>query len=105
MAESKSKWFALFIKAHSEKMRKFDLNPIKSLAVISECRHACRTSRHHAAVLAQISTRLRKAGDFRGRVVPSRLWWRFSPPLFRSSPSAFVAAPRWNLSLLPCDIR
>ena len=56
-------------------------------------------------VLAQISTRLRKAGDFRGPVVPSRLWWRFSPPLFRSSPSAFVAAPRWNLSLLPCDIR
>jgi ATP-dependent Lon protease len=59
----------------------------------------------HLAVLAQISTRLRKAGDFRGPVVPSRLWWRLSPPLFRSSPSAFVAAPRWNLRLLPCAIK
>ncbi len=43
MAESKSKWFTLFIKAHSEKMRKFDLNPIKRLAVISELPE--RTSR------------------------------------------------------------
>jgi hypothetical protein len=40
MAESKSKWFALFVNAHSEKMLKFDLNPIKRLAVISECRDA-----------------------------------------------------------------
>ena len=31
MAESKSKWFALFVNAHSEKMLKFDLNPIKRL--------------------------------------------------------------------------
>ena len=31
----------------------------------------------HFPVPAQISTRLRKAGDFRGPVVPSRLWWRF----------------------------
>jgi hypothetical protein len=38
MAESKSKWFALFVKTHSEKMREFDLNPIKRLADISECR-------------------------------------------------------------------
>ena len=37
MAESKSKWFALFVNAHSEKMLKFDLNPIKRLAEISEC--------------------------------------------------------------------
>ncbi len=36
MAESKSKWFALFIKAYSEKSRKFDLHPIKRLAGISE---------------------------------------------------------------------
>ena len=35
MAESKSKWFALFVNAHSEKMLKFDLNPIKRLAEIS----------------------------------------------------------------------
>jgi len=42
MAESKSTWFALFIKAHSEEMRKFDLNPIKRLADISECRDARR---------------------------------------------------------------
>jgi hypothetical protein len=40
MAESKSKWFALFVNAHSEKMLKFDLNPIKRLAEISECRDA-----------------------------------------------------------------
>jgi hypothetical protein len=38
MAESKSKWFALFIKAHSETMRKFDLSSIKRLGNISECR-------------------------------------------------------------------
>jgi hypothetical protein len=38
MAESKSRWFALFINAHSEEMRKFDLRPIKRLADISECR-------------------------------------------------------------------
>ena len=38
MARSKSKWFALFVNAHSEKMLKFDLNPIKRLAEISECR-------------------------------------------------------------------
>ena len=37
MAESKSKWFALLISAHSEKMRKFDLNPFKRLGDISEC--------------------------------------------------------------------
>ena len=38
-AESKSKWFA-FIKAHSEKMRIFDINPFKMLPDISECRRA-----------------------------------------------------------------
>jgi hypothetical protein len=37
MAESKSNWFALTIKARSEKSRKFDLNPFKRLADISEC--------------------------------------------------------------------
>jgi hypothetical protein len=49
MAESKSKWFALFVKAHSEKMREFDLNPIKRLADISKCRDAPRASRCDAA--------------------------------------------------------
>ena len=44
MAESKSKWFALFINARSEKSREFDLNPFKSLADISECRmHVARS--------------------------------------------------------------
>jgi hypothetical protein len=38
MAESKSKWFALIINARSEKSRKFDINPYKRLANISECR-------------------------------------------------------------------
>jgi hypothetical protein len=38
MAESKSKWFALFIKAHSEKSRKFAPHAVKRLADISECR-------------------------------------------------------------------
>ena len=38
MAESKSKWFTLFINACSEKSRKFDVNPHKRLANISECR-------------------------------------------------------------------
>jgi hypothetical protein len=38
MAESKSKCFLLFIKAHSGKMRKFDLNSIRRLTGISECR-------------------------------------------------------------------
>src|SRR6266404_4863310 len=42
MAESKSKWFALFINAHSEKLRKFDVHPFKRLADISECRDALR---------------------------------------------------------------
>jgi hypothetical protein len=37
MAESKSNWFALTIKARSEKSRKFGLNPFKRLADISEC--------------------------------------------------------------------
>ena len=37
MAESKSNWFALTIKARSEESRKFDLNPFKRLANISEC--------------------------------------------------------------------
>jgi hypothetical protein len=41
MAESKSKWFALLISAYSEKMRKFDLNPFKRLADISECQDRC----------------------------------------------------------------
>ena len=50
------------------------------------------------AVPAQISTSLRNAGDFRRLVVPSPSWWRFSPPWFRSSPSASVAAPRWKSS-------
>src|ERR1700730_13748377 len=36
MAESKSKWFALIINARSEKSRKFDINPYKRLANISE---------------------------------------------------------------------
>jgi hypothetical protein len=44
MAESKSKWFALFTNARSEKSREFDLNPFKSLADISECRmHVARS--------------------------------------------------------------
>jgi hypothetical protein len=38
MAESKSKWFALCINSRSEKLQKFDLNPLKRLADISECR-------------------------------------------------------------------
>jgi len=42
MAESKSKWFALFINARSEKSQKFDFNPFKRLADISECRDAPR---------------------------------------------------------------
>jgi hypothetical protein len=42
MAGSKSKWFALFINAHSEKSRTFDLRRIKRIAGISECRRACR---------------------------------------------------------------
>ena len=37
MEESKSTWFALFVKTHSEKSRKFDLNPFKRLTHISEC--------------------------------------------------------------------
>jgi hypothetical protein len=74
--------------------------PSRSRAPVGEAAFILTT-----AVPAQIATRLRKASDFRGSVVSSRLWWRFSPPLLRSSPSAFVAAPRWNLSLLPCDIR
>jgi hypothetical protein len=40
MAESKSKWFALFVNACSEKTRKYDLNPFKRLADISEYRDA-----------------------------------------------------------------
>jgi hypothetical protein len=46
LAESKSRWFALFVNAHSEKSLKFDLNPLKSLDGISECRDAHRASRH-----------------------------------------------------------
>src|SRR5215831_13655151 len=42
MEESKSTWFALFVKTHSEKSRKFDLNPFKRLTHISECRDARR---------------------------------------------------------------
>lgn len=38
MAESKSRRFALFVRAYSEKVRRSDLNPIKRLAGISECR-------------------------------------------------------------------
>jgi hypothetical protein len=49
MAESKSKWFALFVKTHSEKMREFDLDPIKRLADISECWDAHPASRCDAA--------------------------------------------------------
>src|SRR5262245_20123956 len=54
----------------------------------------------HGRVLvpAQFSTASRKGGDFRRPAVPSRSWGRFSPPLFRSSPSVFAAAPRWKLS-------
>ena len=37
---SKSKWFALFINAHSEKSQKFDLNSFRRLADISERRDA-----------------------------------------------------------------
>src|SRR5260221_6400789 len=39
------------------------------------------------------------AGDSGGLVVPLRPWWRFSLPLFRSSPSVFAAAPHSNSSL------
>ena len=48
MAESKSRRFALSINAHSEKSPKFDLNPLKRLGVISECRNGHRASRHEA---------------------------------------------------------
>jgi putative ABC transport system substrate-binding protein len=48
--------------------------------------------------LLKISTSPIKAGDFCGPPLPSPSWWRFSPPLCRSSPSAFVAAPRWKSS-------
>jgi putative ABC transport system substrate-binding protein len=48
--------------------------------------------------LLKISTSPIKAGDFCGAPLPSPSWWRFSPPLCRSSPSAFVAAPRWKSS-------
>jgi hypothetical protein len=65
-------------------------------------REAGRTFR--AAANHQISTSLTKAGDFRGPALPSPSWWRFSPPWFRSWPSAFAAGPRWNLSLLPFNI-
>ena len=37
MAESKSRRFALSINAHSEKSRKFNLNPLKRLGAVSEC--------------------------------------------------------------------
>src|SRR6266702_2280707 len=37
---------------------------------------------HLVPVPAQISTSLRKAGDFRGPAVPSSSWWRFSPHCF-----------------------
>jgi hypothetical protein len=36
IAESKSEWFPLFIKARSEKQRKFAASHIKRLVVISE---------------------------------------------------------------------
>ena len=53
MAESKSKWFALFVNAHSEKILKFDLNPIKSLAEISECRDASHLAVTRPALRSQ----------------------------------------------------
>lgn len=48
MAESKSTWFALSIKAHSEKTRRLDLNGYKKLADISERRIDVRASRYEA---------------------------------------------------------
>ena len=42
MAESKSKWFALFVNVRSEKSRKLDLYSIKRLVGISECWDAAR---------------------------------------------------------------
>src|SRR5258708_23641094 len=49
--------------------------------------------------LLKIYHRTDTAGDSGGLVVPLRPWWRFSLPLFRSSPSVFAAAPRSNSSL------
>jgi hypothetical protein len=57
MAESQSKWFALFVNAHSEKMLKFDLNPIKKLAEILECRDAS-----HLAVTRPVLRKQRSQG-------------------------------------------
>jgi hypothetical protein len=45
MAESKSSYFACFIKTYSAKFAKFDHLPINRLAQISECRHHLRTSK------------------------------------------------------------
>ena len=66
MAESKSKWFALFVNAHSEKMLKFDLNPIKRLAEISECRDAS-----HLAVTRPALRRQRSESNPLGRAMIS----------------------------------
>jgi hypothetical protein len=82
MAESKSRWFALFVNAHSEKSLKFDLNPLKSLDDISECRDALRASRHEASQTMEWSPL--------GLAVVAFAWWprssRFWP--FNHAPSA-----------------
>jgi hypothetical protein len=49
--------------------------------------------------LLKISTGLREAGDFREPAVPSRSWWRFSLPFYRSWFFVFAAAPRSNSRL------
>ena len=67
MAESKSKWFALFVNAHSEKMLKFDLNPIKRLAEISE--------RRDASHLTVTRPALRKQATSSNLVGPLRNQW------------------------------
>jgi hypothetical protein len=55
MAESKSNWFALFINAHSEKLRKFDLNSLNRLAEISEWHGENRAPHSAEAVSAKLN--------------------------------------------------